>query len=72
MRLLEHGNITHRRLQLSTVLKAPLFVGGGTVEGDVKIAIDQSENIRDKSKPLLVSKLSVDVVGVEEVSDGRK
>jgi len=54
------------------VLKTPLFVGGGTVEGDVKIAIDQSENTRDKSKPLLVSKLSVDVMGVEEVSDGRK
>ncbi|KAK5102552.1 hypothetical protein LTR70_000410 [Exophiala xenobiotica] len=72
LRLLEQGNISHRRLQLSMVLKTPLFVGGGTVEGDVKIAIDQSENTRDKSKPLLVSKLSVDVMGVEEVSDGRK
>lgn len=72
LRLLDLGNITHRRLQLSTSLKAPLFVGGGTVEGYVKLAIDHPENSKDRSKPLHISKLSVDIVGVEEVGDSRK
>ena len=72
LRLLEHSSITHRRLQLSSDLKAPLFVGGGSVEGDLKLSIDQCDYMKSRSKPLLISKLSVDIVGVEEISDGRK
>ncbi|KAK5070914.1 hypothetical protein LTR64_003888 [Lithohypha guttulata] len=66
LKLLEHGSINHRRIQLSTQLKAPLFVGGGTIEGEVRLTINQ-DNTRDRSRPLLISKLSVDVVGLEEV-----
>lgn len=72
LKLLEHGSINHRRIQMSTNLKAPLFVGGGTIEGEVRLSIDESENKQDQSRPLLISKLSVDVVGLEETSDGRK
>ena len=72
IKLLENGNIHHRRIRISTNLKAPLFVGGGTVEGEVRLSIDEIDNKRDHSRPLLISKLSVDVVGLEEISDGRK
>ena len=72
IRLLQHGNSSHRRVRISTHLKAPLFVGGGTIEGEIRLAIVSDENIKDVKRSLLISKLSVDVVGLEELSDGRK
>lgn len=72
LRLLDYGRRDHRRIQLTMGLNAPLFIGGGTIEGHVMLAIDQNENAKDKIKPLLISKLSIDVVGLEEMRDGRK
>lgn len=72
LRLIEAGIITHRRVQLLTHLKAPLFLGGGTIEGQIKLAVDQDTARKAKSQPLLISKLSVDVVGLEETSEGKK
>lgn len=72
IKVLENGNSTHRRLQISTHLNAPLFVGGGTIEGHVSLSIDQADTGREKSRPLLISKLSIDIVGLEELSEGKK
>lgn len=72
IKLLEQGSINHRRIRLFTNLKAPLFIGGGTIEGEVSLCIDKDEQKKDQLRPLFISKLSVDVVGLEEISDGRK
>lgn len=72
LRLFEAGSITHRRLQLEVQLRAPLFVGGGTIEGEVKVVVDKDAPRTKTSTPLLISKLSVDVIGLEEASDSRK
>lgn len=52
-------------------LASPLFVSGGTIEGSLAVSIEPSE-YRGKPRPLYISKLSIDVLGLEEVSDGRK
>jgi len=49
-----------------------MFVGGGTIEGQIGISIDQQTVLRGKKKTLLISKLSVDVVGLEEIYDGQR
>lgn len=64
--------MTHRRIQLSVEMASPLFVGGGTAEGQIKLTVDQDEISKDRLQPLYISKLSVDIVGLEQMNDGRK
>lgn len=52
-------------------LASPLFVSGGTIEGSLAVSIEPSEH-RGKPRPLYISKLSIDILGLEEVSNGRK
>lgn len=70
--ILDVGNSRHGRVDMSLRLPAPLFVGGGTVEGQISLTIDGGTIRKNKPKPILISKLSVDIIGVEEVSDGRR
>lgn len=70
--LLQNGSIQSKRVDLSIDLKAPVFVGGGTIEGKVNIDIDPNHHDRTKKKELFVSKLSIDVLGLELMGDGRK
>lgn len=70
--LLQNGSLLSKRIDLSVDLNAPIFMGGGTVEGKVNLEIDRNYPDRVKKKDLLISKLSVDVVGWELMSDGRK
>ncbi|KAI9833032.1 MAG: hypothetical protein M1819_003864 [Sarea resinae] len=59
----------HPRARVSVRIPASLFMGGGTVEGKVDILID--EGIRErarKHRQLSISRLSVDILGVEEIS----
>jgi hypothetical protein len=51
---------------------APLFVGGGTIEGHINITVDGGAFQKAKVKPIFISKLTIDVIGVEEVNDGRR
>jgi hypothetical protein len=57
---------------MSLRLAAPLFVGGGTIEGQIRLTVDRGTLQRSKLNPIYISKLSIDVIGVEEVSDGRR
>lgn len=70
--LLDNGSSRHPRVDLSVRLPSPLFVGGGTVEGQLAIQVDGAGSRKSKLKPVYISKASVDVIGVEEVSDGRR
>lgn len=70
--LLQSGNVHSKRIALSLDLNAPIFMGGGTIEGKVNIDIDRGHHDHMKRKDLLISKLSVDIVGCELMGDGRK
>lgn len=71
--LFDGGETRHSRLEMFLRLQSPLFVGGGTVEGQVELRIDMQSSKKARMQPLLISTLSVDVVGVEEVEDsGRR
>lgn len=70
--LLDYGSVAHKRVGMSIGLNAPLFLGGGTIEGNVKITIDHNLPRQTTEKSLLISKLSVDVVGLEVTGNGRK
>ncbi|EXJ89039.1 hypothetical protein A1O3_02103 [Capronia epimyces CBS 606.96] len=70
--VLDNGSSRHPRVDLSVRLPAPLFVGGGTVEGQIVIQVDGGGPRKSKMKPIYISKASVDVIGVEEISDGRR
>ncbi|KAK6371292.1 hypothetical protein LTS17_009023 [Exophiala oligosperma] len=70
--ILDNGSMRHPRVDLSIRLPSPLFVGGGTVEGHMSIEVDGGAPRKPKWKPIYVSRASVDVIGVEEINDGRR
>lgn len=70
--ILDFEIIRHSRVEMSLQPLAPLFVGGGTVEGHVLLRVDRGSTRKTTLKPLSISRLSLDVVGVEEVTDGRR
>ena len=72
LEFLENGPFRHSRIDMSVQLPAPLFVGGGTIEGNINIAVDGGPLQKSKAKPIFISKLTIDVIGVEEVDDGRR
>lgn len=73
MDVLDKANVKSDRLNLGLHLPSPLFVGGGTVEGHITLTLDDAVLVaRKKLKSVTISRLSVDIMGVEEVSDGRR
>lgn len=70
--VIENGNLRHPRVDMTVRLPSPLFVGGGTIEGQIILKVDMNAANKSKLKPMHISKLSVDIIGVEEVSDGRR
>lgn len=61
----------HPRVRLDLQVSAPLFVGGGSVEGSVKVTIDESERGRSR-RSLGIGGLAVDLIGFEDMSGGKK
>jgi hypothetical protein len=72
LEILDVGNTRHGRVDMKLQTPAPLFVGGGTIEGHLLLTVDGGSARKSKPKPLSISRLSIDVVGVEEVTDGRR
>ncbi len=69
--ILNRGSIRNDRIELSVHLPSPLFVGGGTIEGHIKLEV-HADTKRSRSKSISINRLSIDVIGVEEVGDGRR
>ncbi|KAK5162697.1 hypothetical protein LTR04_003095 [Oleoguttula sp. CCFEE 6159] len=69
--ILEFPAHRHPRISADLQVAAPLFVGGGSIEGQVRITVDDAERVRHK-KSLAIARISIDLVGVEEMSGGRK
>ena len=66
--LLDVPMLTHPRVSLEMRIMAPLFVGGGTVEGEVQVVIDGGTR-KDRQKParseITIARICVDIMGVE-------
>lgn len=69
--ILEFPTYRHPRVKLELRVSAPLFVGGGSIEGQVKITVDENEKLRSR-RSLALGAISVDLVGFEDVDAGRK
>jgi hypothetical protein len=50
---------------------ASLFVGGGSIEGHVRIVVDELERVRHR-RQLAISRVSIDLLGAEEMAGARK
>ena len=61
----------HPRVKLELQTSSPLFVGGGSIEGHVKITVDDNERFKHR-RSLGVSTTTIDLVGFEEVAGNRK
>jgi hypothetical protein len=69
--ILEFPTHRHPRIGVDLQIAAPLFVGGGTVEGFVRVVVDEADKARNK-KSLTLGRIAVDLVGTEETSSNRK
>ncbi|KEQ84617.1 hypothetical protein M438DRAFT_392764 [Aureobasidium pullulans EXF-150] len=69
--ILEFPTHRHPRIGVDLQIGAPLFVGGGTVEGYVRVIVDEADKPRNK-KSLTLGRIAVDLVGTEETSSNRK
>ena len=70
--VIENGSLRHPRLDMTVRLPSPLFVGGGTIEGQINLKVDAHATNKSKLKPMHICSLSIDIIGVEEVTDGRR
>jgi hypothetical protein len=68
---LEFPKHHHPRISAELHVGASLFVGGGSVEGDVRITVDDLERIRHR-RQLAISRVSIDLLGVEEMSGAKR
>ncbi len=69
--ILEFPSHRHHRITVELQLAASLFVGGGSIEGSVRIVVDEADRIRHR-KTLALARISVDLVGVEEMSGAKR
>lgn len=61
----------HPRVRLELHTSAPLFVGGGSVEGHVKVIVDDNEKLKHR-RSLGIAATTIDLVGFEEVTGHRR
>ncbi|KAF2139718.1 uncharacterized protein K452DRAFT_275197, partial [Aplosporella prunicola CBS 121167] len=71
MEMLEFPSHRHPRVSAEAHLTAPLYVGGGSLEGHVRIVIDDAERTRHK-RALAIARISVDLLGIEEMYNGKR
>jgi hypothetical protein len=71
--LLQFPELRHPRIKLGIRVSSPLFMGGGTVEGRLDVTVGQSSDKKKQhGKAILLGRIGVDVIGVEEVPPSRK
>ncbi|EMD01136.1 hypothetical protein BAUCODRAFT_62253 [Baudoinia panamericana UAMH 10762] len=68
--LLESPTFRHPRIKLELQVSGPIFVGGGTLEGFVRITVDENERLKPR-RTLGVGSLSVDLLGYEASGNRR-
>ena len=69
--ILEFTSYRHPKVKLDLQVSAPVFVGGGSIEGQVKITVDENQRVRAR-RSLGIGAISVDLLGFEEMASGRR
>lgn len=69
--ILESPSYKHPRIKLELQISAPVFVGGGSVEGYVRVTVDDNERVRHR-RSLSIGAISVDLLGFEEMGPSRR
>jgi hypothetical protein len=69
----ELENPIHRHPHVAAEIQvgASLFVGGGSIEGHVRVAVHDTERLRNKHE-LAISRVSIDLLGIEELSNTKR
>ena len=61
----------HPRVSAELQVAAGLFVGGSSIEGYVRVTIEDIERIR-RRRELAIARISIDLLGVEELSSSKR
>ncbi|KAK5108717.1 hypothetical protein LTR62_007864 [Meristemomyces frigidus] len=69
--MLEAPDYKHPRLTLELRTAAPVFVGGGSIEGFVVVTVDQNDRSKDR-RNLGIRSLTIDLLGCEHATGDRK
>lgn len=69
--ILEFPSYRHPRVKLELQVSAPVFVGGGSVEGYIRVTVDDNQQVKNRHA-LGIGALSVDLLGFEEVDDNKR
>ncbi|KAI9720862.1 MAG: hypothetical protein M1812_002701 [Candelaria pacifica] len=70
--IVEFPHYKHPRVSLDVRISAPLFMGGGTVEGKIHLTVDGGTGQRARRSAVSISRIMVDVLGVEEACNKRR
>ncbi|KAI9692230.1 MAG: hypothetical protein M1822_006460 [Bathelium mastoideum] len=68
--LLDFPNYKHPKMKLELQIGAPLFVGGGNVEGNVRVIPNDTE--RRRTRNAFLESIVIDLIGVEELSGTKR
>jgi hypothetical protein len=69
--LLDYPTHRHPRLTVELHVGSSLFVGGASIDGNVRITVNELERSRHR-RQLAISRISIDLLGVEEASGGKR
>ena len=69
--ILQFPTHRHPRMSVELHLGATLFVGGGSIEGHVRIIVNEIERARHR-RQLAISRISIDLLGVEEITGPKR
>jgi hypothetical protein len=69
--ILDYPAHRHPRLVVDLQVGSSLFVGGASINGNIRITVNQLERSRHK-RQLAISRISVDLLGIEEASGGKR
>lgn len=69
--MLENSEIRHDGVTLELQLRGSSYVGGGCIEGSIRVVVDHADRTRhNRSKQ--IARASIDLVGVEEVEGPKR
>lgn len=71
MDILEFPCHRHPRVAVELQIGASLFAGGSSIEGYVRVTVEDIERIRHK-RQLAIGRISIDLLGVEELSSSKR
>jgi hypothetical protein len=69
--IIEFPTHRHPRLSVELHLGATLFVGGGSIDGHIRVSIDEVGRTRHK-RQLAISRISIDLLGLEEIAGPKR